>query len=105
MLRVMAAAIAALIAGMVDGMAAAPAVKVTCTNPANGWQWRIQINYVRATVDSFAARISNREISWHDANDRGNYTLDRNSGDLSAAFASSTGGYIMQYRCSLQAAH
>ena len=48
----------------------------TCTNVASGANWQIRIDYDRATVDSNPARISDAQISWRDASDGGNYTLD-----------------------------
>ena len=45
--------------------------------------------------------ISPAQISWHDAKDGGNYTLDRASGDLTVVLASSTGGYFLHHRCAL----
>jgi hypothetical protein len=38
--------------------------------------------------------------SWHDVTDGGNYTLDRQSGDLTVAL--STGGYFLHERCGLE---
>jgi hypothetical protein len=75
---------------------------VTCTNPVSGASWQIKIDYGRSTVDSNPARISDSEISWHDAADGGNYTLDRKSGNLTVIVASSTGGYFLHDRCRLQ---
>jgi hypothetical protein len=74
---------------------------VTCTNPASGAQWQIRIDYDRSTVDSNPARIGDGNISWHDASDGGNYTLDRKSGSLTVVVASSTGGYFLYDRCKL----
>ena len=74
---------------------------ITCTNPASGTQWQIRIDYDRSTVDSNPARIGDGDISWHDASDGGNYTLDRKSGDLTVVVASSTGGYFLYDRCKL----
>ena len=74
---------------------------ITCTNPASGTQWQIKIDYDQSTVDSNPARISDGDISWHDASDGGNYTLDRKSGDLTVVVASSTGGYFLYDRCKL----
>ena len=68
---------------------------ITCTNPASGATWQISIDYDRGTVDSNPARISDAKISWHDAKDGGNYTLDRRSGNLTVIVASSTGGYFL----------
>ena len=72
---------------------------MTCTNPASGATWKIRVDYDQKTVDSNAARISDTEISWHDVNDGGNYTLDRKSGKLTVVVASSTGGYFLWDRC------
>ena len=72
---------------------------ITCTNPASGASWQISIDYDRGTVDSNPARISDATISWHDAKDGGNYTLDRKSGDLTVIVASSTGGYFLYDHC------
>ena len=74
---------------------------ITCTNPASGSQWQIRIDYDRNTVDSNPAHIGNDNISWHDASDGGNYTLDRKSGNLTVVVASSTGGYFLYDRCKL----
>jgi len=72
---------------------------ITCTNPASGASWKIRIDYERGTADSNPAHISDDEISWHDAMDGGNYTLDRKSGNLTVIVASSTGGYFVYDRC------
>jgi hypothetical protein len=74
---------------------------IACTNPASGWTWQISIDYDRATVDSYPAQVSEAEISWHDAKDGGNYTLDRRSGELTVIVASSTGGYFLHDHCGL----
>jgi hypothetical protein len=76
-----------------------PLTVLTCTNLVSGASWQISINFERKTVDSNPARISSGEISWHDAADGGNYTLDRKSGSLSVVFPSSTGGYFLHDRC------
>lgn len=75
---------------------------VTCTNLASGTRWQIRIDYDKATVDSNPARISDAQISWHDATDGGNYTLDRKSAQLTVVVASSTGGYFLHHRCQLE---
>jgi hypothetical protein len=80
------------------------ATAITCTNPASGTLWQITIDYRNATVDSHPARIKRDEISWFDPKDGGNYTLNRESGDLTASVASSTGGYFRHGRCSLEKA-
>ncbi len=75
------------------------AAALTCTNPASGAHWQIKIDYEHGTVDANPAAISDTKISWHDAGDGGNYTLDRKSGKLTVTVASSTGGYFMFHRC------
>jgi hypothetical protein len=74
---------------------------MTCTNPASGARWQIRIDYERSTVDSYPARITDAHISWRDSSDGGNYTLDRRSGKLTVAVASSTGGYFLFDNCKL----
>jgi hypothetical protein len=81
--------------------AEAGATAITCTNPASGTSWQIQIDYRKGTVDSYPAHITDATISWHDARDGGNYTLDRKSGSLTVIVASSTGGYFLHHRCRL----
>jgi hypothetical protein len=80
--------------------ARAGGVAVTCTNPFSGASWRIAIDYDRRTVDSNPARISDTEISWRDAKDGWNYTLNRKSGELTVILASATGGNFLHDRCS-----
>jgi hypothetical protein len=75
---------------------------LTCTNPSSGASWQIKIDYDRRTVDSNPARVSDTSISWHDASEGGNYTLDRKSGNLTFVIASSTGGSFLYYRCKLE---
>ena len=72
---------------------------ITCTNPISGTSWQIRIDYDQSTVDSNPARIRDATISWHDAKDGGNYTLDRKSGNLTVIVASSTGGSFLYDRC------
>lgn len=104
--RPLAAGVAVLAAGMAvpaaGGDAPPGAAVITCTNPASGATWQIRIDYDSGTVDSNPARISNAKISWHDAKDGGNYTLDRSSGNLTVIVASSTGGYFLYDRCRLK---
>ena len=75
---------------------------ITCTNPISGTSWQIRVDYDRGTVDSYPARIGDAKISWHDATDGGNYTLDRKSGNLTVVVASSTGGNFLHDRCKLE---
>jgi len=75
---------------------------ITCTNLASGSSWKIRIDFGKATVDSNPARMNNSKITWHDATDGGNYTLDRVSGNLTVVVASSTGGYFLHHRCRME---
>ena len=72
---------------------------MTCTNPASGHRWQLKIDYDHATADAYPAHISDAQVSWKDPSDGGNYTLDRKSGELTAIFASSTGGYFLHHLC------
>lgn len=75
---------------------------ITCTNPYSGASWRLGVDYDRSTVGSNPARISDSELSWHDAKDNSNYTLDRKSGRLTIIVPSSTGGYFLYDQCKLE---
>jgi hypothetical protein len=97
--------------GVLAAVMATPAIRAeastgetatTCTNVASGANWQIKIDYAKATVDSNPARINDAQISWRDAADGGNYTLDRKSGKLTAIVASSTGGYFVYHHCRLE---
>ena len=74
----------------------------TCTTLASGANWQIRIDFGKATVDSNPARISDAQISWRDASDGGNYSLDRKSGKLTVVLASSTGGSFFYHHCKLE---
>jgi len=95
------AALAALTVGLAIPPAGAGETPITCTNPVSGTSWQIRVDYDRRTVDSNPARISEATISWHDAADGGNYTLDRKSGELTVIIASATGGNFLWDRCKL----
>ena len=82
-----------------NAQAARAAAAITCTNPYSGATWHISVDYDRGTVDSNPARISDVEMSWHDAKDNSNYTLDRKSGKLTVIVPSSTGGYFLYDQC------
>jgi hypothetical protein len=100
--RHLTAVIAALtISGTAGGHSQPLTPTITCVNPASGWAWQIDIDFARATVDANPAQVSDAEISWHDAKDGGNYTLDRRSGELTVIVASSTGGYFLHDHCGL----
>jgi hypothetical protein len=75
---------------------------ITCTNSSSGTTWQISIDYGKSTVDSSPARISDSTISWHDAKDNINYSLDRSSGSLTEIVPSSTGGYALIHQCALK---
>jgi hypothetical protein len=75
---------------------------ITCTNPVSGATWQIRIDYERKTVDSYPATISDTKISWADAKESSNYTLDRKSGDLTVVVRSSTAGHFLYDRCKLE---
>jgi hypothetical protein len=93
---------AGLAAIAVSGEAQHGETAITCTNPVSGTSWQIRIDYDQSTVDSNPARIRDATISWHDAKDGGNYTLDRRSGNLTVIVASSTGGSFLYDRCRLE---
>jgi hypothetical protein len=92
----------AIIVPAINGEALGSEIAITCTNPVSGASWQIRIDFDRSTVDSNPARIGDAKISWHDATDGGNYTLDRKSGNLTVIVASSTGGYFLHDRCRLE---
>jgi len=98
-LRIGLAALTLSAATLPNACAAESVTILTCTNPVSGTSWQIKIDFARHTVDSNPARISGTRIVWHDTRDGGNYTLDRQSGDLTVIFASSTGGYFIHDRC------
>ena len=93
-------ALALVLAFPAAGIAQHGAKAVTCTNPASGASWQINIDYDRGTADTIPASISDAQISWHTA-DGQNFKLDRKSGDLTVVLASSTGGAFLYDRCKL----
>jgi hypothetical protein len=74
-------------------------VTYRCTNPASQVNWDIEIDLDRHVADSYPASINDRQISWHNTDDAGNYHLDRATGSLTVTRASSTGGYIIFDTC------
>ena len=74
-------------------------VTYRCTNPASNATWDIEIDLERQVADSYPASISDRQITWHNTSDAGNYSLDRITGRLTVIRASSTGGYAIFDRC------
>ena len=102
LINLAAACVAALLTVTAAAGAQQGEVSIPCSNPASGATWLVKIDYDRGTVDSNPAKISDGSISWHDAKDGGNYTLDRKTGKLTVILASSTGGYFMFHQCKLQ---
>ncbi len=103
--RSLAAGIGALAIGfsvLAPGVEAQHETAITCTNPVSGATWQIRIDYERKTVDSYPATISDSKISWADAKESSNYTLDRKSGDLTVVVRSSTAGHFLYDRCKLE---
>jgi hypothetical protein len=101
--RFLATGLVILAVGMVGSARAQHSeTAVTCANAVSGAPWQIRIDYDRGTVDSNPARISNTEITWKDAKDGWNYTLDRKSGNLTVIVASATGGNFLYHRCKLE---
>ena len=86
----------------INGEAQRGETAITCTNPVSGASWQIRIDYDRSTVDSNPAHISDTTISWRDATDGWNYSLDRKSGNLTVILASATGGNFLHDRCKLE---
>jgi hypothetical protein len=97
-----ALATVAVAGGLGAPAAGAQAGALSCINPHSGATWQISVDYDRGTVDSNPARISDDEMSWHDAKDNSNYTLDRKSGRLTVIVPSSTGGYFLYDECKPQ---
>jgi hypothetical protein len=69
-----------------------------CTNPASGTSWPIVVDLDHGRVDSLAATITDKRITWHDPK-RGYFDFDRATGQLQFRNASSTGGYFLHYTC------
>jgi hypothetical protein len=97
-----AACVLAFVMSVVGALAQQGDIAISCTNPYSGATWQITIDYDRSTVDSNPARINEATISWRDAKDGWNYTLDRKSGKLTVVLASSTGGSFLYDQCKLE---
>ena len=96
------AAGALLLASAGDGaQAAAGTLRLRCTNPASGASWPVVVDLDHGRVDSLAATITDKSISWHDPKE-GFFDLDRATGKLQLRNASSTGGYFLYYACRLE---
>jgi hypothetical protein len=70
-----------------------------CINPASGTTWNLKIDDERQTADALSAEITTTRAMWHDIVRGGFYELDRKTGLLTFRNASSTGGYMLYYRC------
>jgi hypothetical protein len=83
------------------GLKPAHAAETTlrCLNLASGAAWNLKIDDERQTADLLPAEITSTRVRWHDIRHGGSYELDRTSGLLTFRNASSTGGYILYYRC------
>ena len=79
----------------------APAAEITfqCINPVSGTLWTLKIDDEQRTADSLPAEITTTRTVWHDIVRGGFYELDRKTGLLTFRNASSTGGYMLYYRC------
>ena len=88
-----------LLASASDGRAdAAGILHLRCTNPASGTSWPIVVDLDHGRVDSLAATITDKRITWHDPK-QGYFDFDRATGQLQFRNASSTGGYFLHYTC------
>jgi len=76
---------------------------VRCVNLASGAAWTIHLDDAGKRADGQPARMPAGRIDWRSASDAGLYELDRLSGRLTVTRASSTGGYIIIYRCAATA--
>jgi hypothetical protein len=70
-----------------------------CTNPFSGVTWNVAIDPSKRTADSFPADITARSIEWRDSIRGGRYEFDRATGELTIAYASSTGGFFLRDKC------
>jgi len=75
-------------------------VTYRCTNAASKASWEIAIDLEHQRADSYAARVGDSQITWHNTDDAGNYALNRATGRLTVIRPSSTGGYAVSSDCS-----
>ena len=85
-------------AGIARAAAVTGSLHLRCTNPASGTSWPIVVDLDKSRVDSLAATITDKRITWHDPKE-GYFDLDRETGQLQFRNASSTGGYFLHYTC------
>jgi hypothetical protein len=85
------------------GTAQAASTQFTCTNPKSGTTFKLAVDFAVKTagvVPSIgAATINDSEIDWQDPADGGLYSLNRSSGLLTVAYASSVGGFFLHDNC------
>lgn len=74
-------------------------VTLRCTNPFSGATWDVAIDPTRRTADSFPAQMTDRHIRWRDTVRGGRYQFDRDTGELTVTYASSTGGFFLKDKC------
>jgi len=91
-------AVVALLLGPATGSSPhlAGSATLRCTNPYSGSSWDVSIDATAdgPKADSFPADITDRTIEWSDRRRGGRYRFDRASGELTVAYASSTGGFF-----------
>lgn len=90
------------IAGIGCAAAAGAPSTVICANTVSHAAIEIRIDFAKRMVNADPAQIGEAEISWHDAKEHANYTLNRKTGMLDAVIPSSTGGYFLHYQCDLR---
>jgi hypothetical protein len=99
--RMLLSAMMAMVLVVLAGEARTAALRtlqLRCTNSVSGTAWPIVVDLDHGTVDSLAATINDRSISWHDPK-QGFFDFDRATGKLQLRNASSTGGYFLYYTC------
>jgi hypothetical protein len=77
----------------------AAVVKFNCHNIYSGTKWDVNVDFDRATADSYPAQITKSLISWRDAKEGANYELNPESGALTQYAASSMGGTLWFHKC------
>ena len=79
--------------------AEAASITYRCMNTASQATWDVKVDYDQATAESYPADITASRIRWENKKEGGTYSLDRKSGDLTFAVASSTGGALWFHKC------
>jgi hypothetical protein len=75
------------------------ATEVRCVNATSGTAWSLRLDDARKLADGQPARMGASRVDWRDPSGQARYHLDRRSGALTVTRASSTGGYMIVYRC------